>query len=93
MKGAVPVLIIFFAMSRGVFHNVGCTRHSSNKFGSALACTPFAKRPPITPKGKSMRQSFAGRFAKRPYSPPSTHSFDTSFLIHFFINQISLRYE
>ena len=23
------------------FHNVGCTRHSPNKFGSALICTPF----------------------------------------------------
>ena len=72
MKGAVSVLIIFIAMSRGVFHNVGCTRHSSKKFGSALACTPFAKRPAndcliVFPFGAT-----GGRFAKRPYSSRRT---------------------
>ena len=37
---AYDYLCIRLAAARQ-FHNVGCTRHSPNKFGSALICTPF----------------------------------------------------
>ena len=40
------------AWSRGVFHNVGCTRHSPNKFDSALVCTPFRKTPAVCAERK-----------------------------------------
>ena len=39
--------MLYKQTSRGVFNKIGCARHSPNKFGSALACTIFAKRPKV----------------------------------------------
>ena len=44
--------MLYKQTSRGVFNKIGCARHSPNKFGSALACTIFAKRPKVNKQAR-----------------------------------------